>query len=798
MSRRPSIFGAALVAAVTASAGAQTIAGGRTEPAAAFGGAVAISNGDVLVGEPFNNIRSGLVYIYRKAGGSWTEASTLAASDGKAGDGFGSAIAVDGTTMLVGAVRSNDNRGTVYVFQRQGSSAWRETARLAGADVAAGDQFGATIALRGDLALVSAPGQAKGAGAVYVFRRTGANWAQAGKLVSPEAKDQVRFGSAIAFDGDRLLISEPGANERAGAVHLFTRDASGEYKAAGKLNVNGLQRNDVLGVSMAVSGNTLLVGANGLASTAGGIVTFTKDETGQWREHGRLFPYQGARFDNFGSAIALAGNDLLVGAPRGNDARGMVFHYSRANESSAWTSVTGITPDEAIRGDAFGATIASAGDLAAVGMTSDDYGAGSVVILERVNNAWRQTAMLKSPDERIASIMGGKVECNNGKAASFECQDFDLVSFMSVPDLGGSRGVRLNDVWGWTDPKTGKEYALVGRMDGTSFVDMSNPEKPVLVGDLPMTKGASAAAWRDMKVYKDHVYIVADGSGAHGMQVFDLARLRDVKNQPAKFEPDFTYRNINSAHNIVINEATGFAYSVGSSSGGETCGGGLHMIDVRDPKNPKFAGCFSDPQTGRASTGYSHDAQCVVYHGPDRQYHGREICLGSNETALSIADVTDKKNPKAIARASYPNVGYSHQGWFDEEQRYFYMNDELDELQGLTPKTRTIVWDLTELDDPQVVGEFMGVTSASDHNLYIRDNLMYQSNYQSGLRVIDISDRTNPKEVGFFDTVPYGTNTPGFGGSWSNYPYFKSGNVIMTSGSEGLFIVRKKAPKVVS
>jgi choice-of-anchor B domain-containing protein len=244
----------------------------------------------------------------------------------------------------------------------------------------------------------------------------------------------------------------------------------------------------------------------------------------------------------------------------------------------------------------------------------------------------------------------------------------------------------------------------------------------------------------------------------------------------------------------VINEETGFAYAVGVSGGGDTCGGGLHMVDIRDPKKPQFAGCFSDPQTGRASTGYSHDAQCITYKGPDEQYRGREICIGSNETAISIADVTDKKNPKAVARSTYPNVGYSHQGWISEDHRYFYMDDELDELSGTTPNTRTIVWDLTDLDDPQVATMYLSPTAASDHNLYIKGDTMYQSHYKAGLRIVDISNRTKPVEVGYFDTVPYGDNSPGFGGSWSNYPYFKSGNIIATSMNEGLFVLRKKAP----
>ena len=126
------------------------------------------------------------------------------------------------------------------------------------------------------------------------------------------------------------------------------------------------------------------------------------------------------------------------------------------------------------------------------------------------------------------------------------------------------------------------------------------------------------------------------------------------------------------------------------------------------------------------------------------------------------------------------------------------MNDELDEIQGSTPRTRTIIWDVTDLDDPQLVGEFLGNTEATDHNLYIRDNLMYQSHYQAGLRIVDISDPRNPVEIGYFDTVPYGTNTPGFGGSWSNYPFFKSGTIIVTSGNEGLFLLKKREGEPIS
>jgi len=281
------------------------------------------------------------------------------------------------------------------------------------------------------------------------------------------------------------------------------------------------------------------------------------------------------------------------------------------------------------------------------------------------------------------------------------------------------------------------------------------------------------------------------------MQVFDLTQLRGLRGAPRTFTETAHYDRVNSAHNVVINEESGYAYIVGASQGGETCGGGLHMVDIRNPGTPTFAGCFADPQTGRASTGYSHDAQCVTYRGPDAQYRGREICLGSNETALSIADVTDKAHPVAISRASYPNVAYAHQGWLTEDHRYFYMNDEGDESSGTVAGTRTLVWDVSDLDDPVLAREFIHPVRSIDHNLYVRGRYVYESNYTSGLRVLDIQDPANPRLAAYFDTYPWGEDTPSFSGTWSNYPYFPSGNIVVTGIGEGLFVVRHRATNPV-
>jgi choice-of-anchor B domain-containing protein len=211
------------------------------------------------------------------------------------------------------------------------------------------------------------------------------------------------------------------------------------------------------------------------------------------------------------------------------------------------------------------------------------------------------------------------------------------------------------------------------------------------------------------------------------------------------------------------------------------------MIDIRNPTTPTFAGCYAETLGG----GYIHDSQCVVYHGPDQQYQGREICLNSAGEALSILDVTDKQQPKLISVGRYPNVGYTHQGWFTEDQRYFFLDDEHD---GRGQATRTIVFDLNDLDDPVVATEFFGTTTAIDHNQYTRGHYVYQSNYSAGLRILDIADPRNPKEVAYLDTDLYGRRELfGFSGAWGAFPYFKSGLIAVSSMGDGLFIVRHRA-----
>lgn len=494
--------------------------------------------------------------------------------------------------------------------------------------------------------------------------------------------------------------------------------------------------------------------------------------------------------------MATDDETLWVGAPGAHGRRGSIYEFG-GSSADGWTSVSKVRGPNPEVGDGMGTIVALGDGVLVSGMPRDDYGLGTALVFERTSEGWSKGYPIFSEVEGFDPVLGGEVACAEGEASVFGCSDVDLVSFVPVEELGGARGVRVNDVWGWTDPETNRDYAIVGRMDGTSFVDVTDPVNPVVVGNLPKPESVPGSAWRDMKVYENHVFVVSDNAPDHGMQVFDLTRLRDFSGTLLTFDEDARYDRVSSVHNIVINEETGFAYAVGSSGGGETCGGGLHMVDIREPKTPAFAGCFAHVNTGLRGTGYSHDAQCVTYDGPDEEHAGKEICFGSNETALSISDVTDKDNPVALAMQGYPNAAYSHQGWLTEDQSYFYMNDELDEVRGLTSHTRTLIWDVRDLDDPIMIKEHLSENRSSDHNLYIKGNLMYQSNYNSGLRVFDISDVESPREVAFFDTVP-GEDFPAMDGSWSNYPFFESGVIVVTSGRQGLFLVRKRDRTPVS
>ncbi len=386
----------------------------------------------------------------------------------------------------------------------------------------------------------------------------------------------------------------------------------------------------------------------------------------------------------------------------------------------------------------------------------------------------------------ITGNLFAQTPCNNGNAAGYPCNGFDFMSNIPVSTLSNgnpnSNGAAPagSDIWGWTDPLTQKEYALAATSNSTAFVDISDPVNPIFLGRLNSNAGNNS--WRDVKVYNNYAFIVADGVGSHGVQIFNLTRLRNVTT-PQNFTADRIYSGVGSCHNIIINEDTGIAYLLGCRNDN---GGGPIFLDISNPMNPINLGNYR-------SAGYSHDAVVVTYHGPDTAYTNREIYIGSNENQIVVLDVTNKSNVQRLATINYSLTGYTHQGWFTEDHRYFILGDELDE-RNYGVNTRSLIFDLQDLNNPRQSSTYYGSTRAIDHNGYVKGNEFYIASYTAGLRVLDISNigasSNAMNEIGYFDTYPQNNNTS-FNGAWSVYPYFNSGNIVINDIQRGLFVVRK-------
>ncbi len=782
-----------------------------------FGNSVVIDGDALIIGEPNNNFRPGMVYVYRKGASDWIESARLTAPSAERADGFGAVLALSGNTLFVAS-----RAGSLYTYERSGAtwafSGTLTTEGLVGLDPQCdfngycGVDYGISLSADGDWLLVGEARTATDAsrmrtrqrsdgenlplpppGTVHAFQRgPDGRWTEQQRIQSPAAAGGDAFGAAVSVVGDRALVGAPrasgngGSLEGAGRVFEY-RLVDGLWREEAELTVAS-EAEALFGATIVSNGGRAVIGAPLSRLGFGAAFVFNLDTaTGTWSEGARLDAPEALEGDVFGGSVALDGDDVWVGAPvvRGLET-GMAFVFS----DGAVTDMR-FTEEETNTEDSFGHRVAAGGGIAAVTASGLDHQAGGVFVYERDDSGtWRQEDLLLSAPDALGAVFGEERRCAEGAVESFDCNDIELLAYIPISLLTApeaARGIRANDNWGWTDSETGREYALVGRNDGTSFIDITDPTNPVLIGDLPKTPNTPRSQlWRDIKTYGDHAFIVADGAGAHGMQVFDLARLRDVLDPPVVFDPDLLYRGdglnvVESSHNIIINEETGFAYLTSRGCAG------MHMVDISEPMEPTFVGC-SEP-------GGTHDAQCIVYRGPDESYRGREICLRMSGNRFQISDVTDKSSPLELSTASHPNPAYMHQGWVTEDHRYFIMDDESDVIAGNVETTRTLIWELDDLEDPILVKEFFGSLPASAHNLYVKGDFTYQANYRYGLHILDISDPLNPVEVGMFDTSPFETG-PGFGGAWSTYPFFDSGTILVTSMQEGLFMLKKRVRPV--
>lgn len=381
-----------------------------------------------------------------------------------------------------------------------------------------------------------------------------------------------------------------------------------------------------------------------------------------------------------------------------------------------------------------------------------------------------------------ALASSGQTPCVNGSAGTYPCQNVDLLAVMNLAQLGSVTNVA--DLWGWTDPLTGKEYAIVGTRTGTAFVDLSTPTTPVRVGFLPSHNGVSSL-WRDVDVSGNWCYVGSEAAG-HGLQIFDLTRLRNVSNPPVVFTEDGHYAGFGNSHTIYADKEAPYVYAVGTG----LFSGGLVVVNVSNPLAPTLAGAYGDG-------GYIHENNVITYNGPDLTHVGKRISLNFHINAndrVTFVDVTDPSDMSLIGNtAPYPGARLCHQGWVTADHRFLLMNDEGDEGAPNNYNTRTHIFNIEDLEAPTYAGFFSGPNPSYDHNLYVHQDLVWQANYTSGLHILDAANVSNASLslVALFDTYT-GNNGKSYDGAWGNYPYFESGIVIVSSYAEGLFVLRPR------
>ncbi len=391
--------------------------------------------------------------------------------------------------------------------------------------------------------------------------------------------------------------------------------------------------------------------------------------------------------------------------------------------------------------------------------------------------------------ERLKSSLPA-TPCSNGSAAGLACDSIDLLAHMAFQDFSASP-TEANDVWGFVDLNTNREYVIAGYNIGTAVVDVTDPERPREVGFID----GQDAIWRDIKVlqtfdaianrWQAYAYVTTDGS-TDGLFVIDLTRLPHGISR-APYNSDYF-----SAHNVYaggIDFSTGIPLS-GSDpyliiAGSNISGGQYRMYSLSNPESPVFVGGAS------SSADYMHDGASVVVTDSRKDTQcvnagdSCELLLDFNESTVDLWDISAPTNPRRLSRTPYANSGYTHSGWPSEDGQYVFVHDELDERNfGL--RTTVRVFNIGNLAAPVLAGTWTGSTFAIDHNGFVRGNRYYIANYSRGLTVLDITNPAVPVEVGRLDTYP--TDSTSFVGAWGTYPYLHSRTVAINDINSGLYL----------
>ena len=402
----------------------------------------------------------------------------------------------------------------------------------------------------------------------------------------------------------------------------------------------------------------------------------------------------------------------------------------------------------------------------------------------------KMTAQMMASEQSHASA-----PCVGNSSEGYACQSVGLLSHLSLQDLRptSSRG---NDVWGFTDLNTNRQYVLIGLERGVAVIDATDPEAPQQVA---LATG-SATTWRDVKIYQHfdtaarrwraYAYVTADN-------VSDLLMVLDLSGLPNTIEKVNFTSDFTAAHNAYLVNAD-YTFGIAQTpdvprlgiAGGRENGGSHRLYALTQPRSPNLLSV--------SSSGYAHDLASVAVTDARKDSQcanaqnetACQVLSDFNENTVDIWDVTNPSAPLSLASYGYTNAAYVHSGWWTEDARYLLVHDELDESNfGLNTTVR--VFDMQDLRSPTLAGTWVGPTRAIDHNGFVRGNRYYVSNYSEGLTVLDITNPASPQRIGYFDTFP-SSSDPAFVGAWGVYPFLESGAIAIADINTGLYLLENE------
>ncbi len=325
-----------------------------------FGVSVSISGTTVVAGAPGFAKSVGRAYLFTGTAG-WDQADELKGSDIAAADYFGYSVAVSGTTVVVGAPGYAKNAGRVYVFT-DAAGGWKQAAELKGSDTVSGHYFGYSVAISGATIAVGAPGYASTAGRAYVFEKTGAAWKQVAELKGSDTVSDNGFGYSTSISGTTAIVGAPIYAKDTGRAYVFT-DTAGGWKQATELKGSDTVASDGFGVSVAVSGTTAVVGADGHAKQAGRAYVFN-GAAGDWKQVAELTGSDTVAKDGFGISVVISGTTVVAGAPDHAKQAGRAYVFT--DTAGAWHQTGELEGADTVASDGFGVSVAISGTTAVV------------------------------------------------------------------------------------------------------------------------------------------------------------------------------------------------------------------------------------------------------------------------------------------------------------------------------------------------------------------------------------------------------------------------------------------------